>query len=571
MTWSIGMEVLRRARTLLAVLAMFEFLIAGPVIAQSQSADKSEFPFKEEKLKLRGLEPAVSEAPLNALDQILKESEATGGAMFVQPDQVIVKAPVLKALIQLDSKLSPYQLDAESERPFSLRDALVTALDNNLTIKISHSNQESSKWQYYSALGGFLPNLVNGFAYQVIKGKYASPFGVLASISNNYIVIPDNVSYYFFRGGKILFGALQAKHNYRASQFSLKGTTNDILLEAAKLYCDLALNDVLLQIRVKAVEVSKALVLRNQDLFDNGVNTMLDVLEARTQLSKDRQHLIAQQIARRQAAINLATALNLNPAVDLSIDNRMISKVRLVDPSLKVSDLIKMAIDNRPELKHYEQLRLAAKDAIKVARAPLFPTVVGTGTAASTAATVASASTTSQSSATTSSVAFGAFSTASNAPVSGGSNNPRFTMTEIFQLGIDVEWTLGGLGSIDAANVQSAKWQARKAQLEFNKELAKVYQEVRNSYLDSIKAENLINETTDAVNSAREQLNVANIRLQEGVGTDLDAVHAQRDYTDALIDKANAIIQFNIAQATLLRTVGRISVDTLTSIAPLRQ
>ena len=557
----------------IVIITMVVLLVSLPNVAfaQTQSTDGTGTPFQEEKLQLRGLEPTTIKPPANSLDQIRQESEITSSAMFVEPDQVMVKAPVLKALIQLDSKLSPYQLDADSERPISLHDTLKTALDNNLAIKISHSDQESVKWQCYSALGGFLPNLINGVGYQVLKGKFASPFGVLVPINNAYLVIPDSVNYYFFQGGKVLYSALQTRHNYRASQYSLKGTTNDILFDAAKLYYNLALNDVLLQIRVKAVEVSQALVLRNQDLFDNGVNTMLDVLQARTQLSKDRQHLITQQIARRQSAINLATALNLNPAVDLSVENRMVSKIRLVDPTLRPNDLLKIAIDNRPELKHYEQLRLAAKDAINVARAPLFPTVLGTGTAASTAARVSTSGVTSQSSAAAAAVAVGSFNTSSLAPISGRSNNPRFTMTEIFQLGIDVEWQLGGLGTIAAANVQSAKWQARKAQLEFNKELAKVYQEVRNTFLDGIDAENLINETTDAVNSAREQLNVANIRLEEGVGTDLDAVHAQRDYTNALIDKANAIIQFNIAQASILRAIGRISLDALTSLVPLRQ
>lgn len=113
--------------------------------------------------------------------------------------------------------------------------------------------------------------------------------------------------------------------------------------------------------------------------------------------------------------------------------------------------------------------------------------------------------------------------------------------------------------------MNAARWHARKAQTEFARELTYVCREVRDAYLESIDAENLINATTDEVNSSREQLRVAVTRLEEGVGIDVDVVNAQRNYTDALINKANAIIKFNQSQISLLRTIGRISVDTVTS------
>jgi outer membrane protein TolC len=64
-------------------------------------------------------------------------------------------------------------------------------------------------------------------------------------------------------------------------------------------------------------------------------------------------------------------------------------------------------------------------------------------------------------------------------------------------------------------------------------------------------------------------LRVAIVRLDEGVGTDLDVVNAQRDYTNALIAKANAIVQFNIAQVKLLRAVGLISVENILTSKPI--
>jgi outer membrane protein TolC len=45
----------------------------------------------------------------------------------------------------------------------------------------------------------------------------------------------------------------------------------------------------------------------------------------------------------------------------------------------------------------------------------------------------------------------------------------------------------------------------------------------------------------------------------------LDIITAQRDYTQARVDKAQALINFNIAQAQRVHDVGLISTSALTS------
>ncbi len=525
---------------------------------------------------LRGLNSTGDTAATDALQKVVTEATINSGAIIVDPEQVVVKPPLLSALIRLDKKLSPFQLDAGSQKEIGLREVLSSALANNLTIKISRADMESSKWTYYGALGQFLPTLNNDINYSGISGNYVSPAGLVIPIKNPYLTTANNFTQYLFKGGSILYGALQNKHQYKAAQYQLKGTTNEMLLESAKLFYNLAYNDVLLQIRVKAVEVSQGVVIVQQDLFDNGVNTQLDVLQAKYELSSDRQKLIAQQVDRRKAAVDLATLLNADTDTDLVIKDRQISKVRLVDSNLSAADLLKIAIDNRPELKHYDQLRLAAKDAVKVARATLLPVVTATGTIIGTGSYAQTENQLEQGSQNTplssSGSGIGAIASAQGLPLSnsGGGNKP-WRMRPLFEIGVDFSYNLGGMGVPEMAQVQTARWQARKAQLEFNRNLSHIYADVRDSYLSSMSAENLIAETTDAVKFAEEGLRVAIIRLKDGVGTYLELTQAQRNYTDALINKANAIIKFNLSQAQLLRALGRITVDTMTANVPLRQ
>jgi len=59
--------------------------------------------------------------------------------------------------------------------------------------------------------------------------------------------------------------------------------------------------------------------------------------------------------------------------------------------------------------------------------------------------------------------------------------------------------------------------------------------------------------------------------LKEGVGTYVEVIIAQRNYTASLIDKANAIIKFDMAQVDLLRAIGRISVTTASGGSQVRE
>jgi outer membrane protein TolC len=528
------------------------------------------------KLRQQGKETRITPVDLQAKSELLDvvdQATKTSGAIFADPEKINVKPPLLSALITLDQRMSPIQLDARSNIEVSLHDVLMTAMSNNLPIKISQAESDTKKWGYYGALSGFLPNLSNELGYQYLTGDYVSPAGLAIPIRNPYFATSNSFSQYLYKGGGIIHGALQAKHQYKASQAALSGTINDVLQNGSKLYYDLVLNDVLLQIRIKAVEVSRGLVIVNEDQFANGANTQLDVLQAKYQLSDDRQQLIAQQIARRESAVNLAAALNADTGIDLLVKNRTVGKVRLIDERLMPADLLKLAVDNRPDLKRYEQLRLAAKEAIKVAKATLLPSVAAIGNVIGTGSNVRNISNQQQTTPLSSSgTGIGVISSASSLPLSGSTSGPSFwTGRSLFEIGLDVQWNLHGLGLNEYSQVQSARYTARRVQLEGQYVLEKVYKEVRDSFLSSISAENLIVETTAAVKYAEEGLRLAEVRFKEGVGTYVDVLTAQRNYTAALINKANAIIKFNVSQVDLLHAIGRLTVDTAVSTTPIKE
>jgi hypothetical protein len=149
----------------------------------------------------------------------------------------------------------------------------------------------------------------------------------------------------------------------------------------------------------------------------------------------------------------------------------------LVDTSLKPTDLIKMAIDHRPELKQYEELRLAARDAVKVARAAFFPQIIFNGNVIGTGSHATSLSNQTNSVntpvASGSDLGIGSIGSAAGLPVAASTTGAgsRFTTRSLYTIGVDVGWNLGGLGTTQVTQLEATRWQARKVQLEFNSQV----------------------------------------------------------------------------------------------------
>jgi len=469
-------------------------------------------------------------------------------------EEMVIEQPELKALISVNEYMNPLTLDAEAPMRVNLRSTLLTALDRNLDLAISRSNEKVQKWNYFGSVGKFLPDLTGGFNEFFAKGavgiptNFASLAGANIASSGNgaiataaqsatsttvihvdspFFLMSGGLKYYGYRGGKILFGMLQAKHNFRAAKEGALASYSDVLLSTTKDYYNLLLAQELLQIRIQAVRTSKEQLRNNTNLEHSGLATRLDVLQSQTQLSKDSQNLVDQQIARRNSSITLANDLNIGLGTDILPGDGILRKVRLLDSRITVPDLLRLAIDNRPELKQYEELRLAAKRAIIVAAAPLQPTMAVSGNVLGV--------------------------------------GPPSRIGFLAALGVSVNWKLGGLGSTDITAVQGSRWQAREAYLQANKELVTVLNQVRSSLLQSLDREKNIEQATTEVVSSEEELRLAQLRFKSGLGTNLDIITAQRDLTQAYIDKATAIINFDIAQAQLLHDIGLTSVDNLSS------
>jgi outer membrane protein TolC len=472
-------------------------------------------------------------------------------------ESIELRRPELSALITVSENVSPLALDATGTTPVTFQSVLTTAVQHNLDIADYRTQTEIQKWTYLNACSKFLPDVNMGYTKQFVKGQFFFPFQAsntataaaattatgaasttsgtssqFLKVSTPFTIMNTGFTYHAYQGGKVMFGALENHNRLRAARAAQHATLSNTLVDISKSYYRLLLEEAYLQIRIRAVATDEEQVRVNTDLEASGLATNLDVLQSRTLLSRDRVSLIDQQRSRRVAAIQLADTLNLSMAGDLVPAERELHKVRLIERNVGITQLLETAIDNRPELKQYEELRRAAKKAIVVAAAPLSPKINIAGNIYGIGPNLAD-------------------------------------IQAIFQLSFAINFTFGGLGMTDYTNIQTAKWRARQALVQANKEFNTIIDQARTAYIDTLTTEKKIDETMNEVESAEEELRLAKIRFENGLGTNLDIITAQRDRTTAYLDRALAIANYNIAEEQMLHDMGTISVSSLAAGKPI--
>ncbi len=470
---------------------------------------------------------------------------------------VIPLSPIpASELLSIGGRLPPIKLEATFNEGINLKQVLEITLRNNLPIRISQAGYDSTRYLFLGALGRFTPDLTLND-----RGQQQTTEG--SPLITSTFTRQATLRYPVFQGGRVLYGSLVNYYRMRAAKNLYYASVNDALLDAYQRYYNLVLNQSLLQIRVKSVELSRTQLKLNEQLRDAGVGTNFAVYQSRTQLALDKQALLQQEVVFRQSALELSRVLNTSMAVNFIPEQTTVRELRLINPDTPIEELLAATMRLRPELKQFEDLRLAANRNIGLQQSPLYP-VVSFFTTATTSHRVVhgqnNSSSGSGSNANVGSVAVVSTGAGGSIGVNGNSHS--------FTAGFDITWTLSSMGIPDVGNTLSARALARQALLQSNQTYLNTILQVRSSYLNMLSAREQVQVAAEGLVSSSEQLRLANLRVAYGQGINLELIQAQQAYVNALTNHLQAIIAYDVSQAQLLRDTGQISIGTLTREIP---
>jgi outer membrane protein TolC len=269
-------------------------------------------------------------------------------------------------------------------------------------------------------------------------------------------------------------------------------------------------------VRVADAQVQRAdLNLRSaRGFFDVGTRAKSDVSRAEVDAANARVDQIRARNLVRIAQTNLANALGLEATAQLEIEDILTYEPVVLDQAVLLSD----ALANRPELEQAKARLDAARAQLAGAKAGYLPDLNAVGHV--------------------------------------GSSSEDLEPHDVWSVGITLSWNLFQ-GFFTVNKVKETQALVEVARANYDALELQVRLDVEQAHITVTEAAERIAATGTAVDSAQENLRLAQGRYDAGVGTILDLTEAQLSLTQAEADQVRALTDYRVGLAALDRAVGR--------------
>ena len=431
---------------------------------------------------------------------------------------------------------APSQVRIHELRPLTLEEAIQLAEVNSPTLKSAASQVDQAKSVLRAAIAAWYPTVdlsANGLPEYFASYSYRNP-DFLPNQNNNFygsewrLNARMQVSWDLINPARVPEIA-SARDRFEQAKQSYLISLRDLRLETATSYFNLQEADEGVRIGQAGVKASLVSLRDSRARYNAGVNTKLEVLEAETQLARDRNILTSnlgrQDVERR----NLARVLDLPQDVTPTAATPA-QPLGLWEPSLQES--IVAAYNFREEL---DQLILdisinnSQANASLAAVQPVLRFVNSTTTTRTQGQT--------------------------NQSSSGTIDMDDFTYGLQNSTALTATWRLFD-GGRARAQYRRSKQAAEASQFQFSRTRDQIRLEVEQSFFGLRTAIQSIDTSANEVLSSRESLRLSQLRVQAGVSTQREVVNNQRDLTQAELKYARAINDYNTNLSQLRRRTG---------------
>ena len=495
---------------------------ASPVLGQNSSSEDSASALIDQSTlptapQLKGGRPRI------------KNGAVAPSATELPPLLLPLIAPPSLALPDQIQQVSIHEL-----RPLTLEDAMLLAEVNSPTLKAAASQAEQAKSSLRAAISSWyprvdlsangLPEYFESYSFQnptfgVFNERYGREWRVNASLTVSWDIInPRRVPQ-----------IAAARDRYEQARDSYSIALRDLRLNTSTDYFNLQEADEGVRIGQASVRASLVSLRDARARFNAGVNTRLEVLEAETQLARDRNILTSklqeQHTTRRLLASKLDLPQDITPTA--ATPARPLGSWQ---PSLQES--IVAAFNFREELDSL-LLNISINNSEANASLAAVQPVLSFVNTSSTSRREGQSGKTSL----------------------GDIDMDDYVWSVDSSTALTATWRLFD-GGRARAEYRRSKQAAKESTYCFAQARDSIRFEVEQSYFGLRKSVQNIQTTGSEVLSARESLRLSQLRVQAGVSTQREAVNNQRDLTNAELRYAGAIREYNTSLAQLRRRTG---------------
>ena len=527
--------MLRTAAHIFLVAGCLPVLAASPALAQSVEGAS---PSPESSLMDQSTLPNAIE--LKGSRPKADSSVMAPAATTLPEDLDAFKSPDSLALPDLPSQVTIREL-----RPLTLAEVEQLVEVNNPSLKAASSQVEQAKSAVLAAISAWYPTVnltANGLPQYLEGEQYRNPAFIGANSVNPETGDPIRQPNTYTSRWSANFSVQAqwnlidparvpqisaARDNFEKASDAYLIALRELRLQSSTSYFQLQRQDEQVRIGQESVRASLLSLRDARARYQAGVATKLEVLEAQTQLSRDRQVLTDGLGGQARARRSLAALLDLPQDVTPTAANP--SRVLGIwQPSLQESIIAAYAF--REELDQFILDISINNSNANAALAAVQPVLS----------------------------IFNNFSTSKNqgqANRTGSIDMADYNWNVSNAIGLNASWAIFDGGRARAQYRQN-KQRAEESKFNFASERDRIRSEVEESFYNLREASQNIHTTSTEVLSSTESLRLARLRFQAGVTTQREVVDTQRDLTNAEVRYANAITDYNISIAELRRRTG---------------
>jgi outer membrane protein TolC len=432
-------------------------------------------------------------------------------------------------------------------RPLSKVDALNIAIMHNGTILQAQHDVEATAGVAIQTKAIVFPHVSKNATYEVrqdslieqnehpdvgpVTLNFPPPIGPLTSqefelpkINNQAWAADIRVVQSIYEGGRMLSAVRTSRLLNEQAVLAFDSIVADTLLSVSTAYDDVIRANMQVAVRGASVTFLGAYLHQTNDKYTAGSLPEFDVLRQGVELSTaEADHVRAigdYRVAKQKFVALLGYDLPVTVSDDLSLNLTTPLAARPYNKSLAAS--LAEALQNRTEIAALEKEEHLRDEAIIVAKSGYKPSVQ----------------------------AFAGYELTSRVQSRNAGDELHGGL-----IGAQFSWSIfdGFLtkGRVDEAVARRARAGEAKAETTRQIEL-----QVRTAWSDLRTARAVLDAQTENVRKAQRALELAQIRYNEGAGTQVDVLDAQSALTDAHGQYVDALRDHSVARATLLRATG---------------
>jgi outer membrane protein len=412
----------------------------------------------------------------------------------------------------------------------NLPGAFNLALQNNETYLIASKEIDRANGAITEALSGALPQLTAGLTYlrnweipvnvlkmgdETVKIKFGTENSYTADLT---------VTQPLYSGGRTFTALSIARTAKKLVKETVRQSSQDVKLQVYNGFYGAILAGEVYRVNQEAFQLAKDNLDLVQKMFNQGMAAEFDLLRARVAVANLEPAVInarnnaelAMNALKNTLGVDLHTALKLDAEIDSS---------KFILPPIDTEAAKQELLKNRPEILASDYTTAIRKKMVSLSTAGYKPTL-----------------------AVQTSLQYQR--QYDSGEIFGQSWDRSLSSAVVLQIPIFDSWRT-------PSQVKQARIQYQQTKLQdqaIKKGMLLDFEQSLGNYLE---ARNRLSAQGDAVQLARRGLEIANVRFESGVGTQLEVSDARLSLSQAEINRAVAFHDLAISYAALLRSLGR--------------